>query len=359
MLLEQMFKERNSSKGTQNTYTQSVRFYEKLTGHTIDELIQIADHEETHNIRWKNTRTRQWLIEYRQWLHEKYYISTAQLYLTAVMVVYRHYEINIPKLPYFSKKHLKKSPPINYNDLPDREILNNCLQVSTPLIRSVILFISSSGLSRADVLNLRIKDYLDATSEYHTHPNSIKYAIQDMGDTDIIPTFHLRRQKTDYNYFTFCSHEACKTINAYLLTRKDKLTQDRPLFKINERYINTAFERLNTYFNLGKIGIYNRIRPHMLRKFHASQLAESGMSTEHINLLQGRKIKGVAHERYIRLNPDTIKEEYIQALPYLVIQDVNKYKSKVDLLTEENKMLQTKQDKITEILQRLDKLEKL
>jgi uncharacterized protein (UPF0335 family) len=114
------------------------------------------------------------------------------------------------------------------------------------------------------------------------------------------------------------------------------------------------FERLNGYFQLGKVGNYNRLRPHMLRKYHASQLAEAGMSTDHINLLQGRKLQGVAHESYIRINPETLRQEYINALPYIVIEDINKYKTEVETLTDENKELKTE---LTNIFERLEKLE--
>ena len=356
-VLEQLFHERNSSKSTQVTYTRSCRYYEEMTGHTIKELLDIADDEEYNNIRWKNTQTRKWILAYREWCYENYNVSTAQLYLTAILTIYRHFEITIPPLPYFSKKGLRRTPPINYNDLPDRELLSECLQVGTPLTRAIILFMSSSGMSRIDVLNLTINDYLEATSDYHDHQDSVKYAIKDMLEEDIIPTFKLRRQKTGQEYITFCSHEATKSINTYLLTRTEILTRDRPLFKINERYINMIFERLNGYFMLGKVGNYNRLRPHMLRKFHASQLAESGMSTEHINLLQGRKVQGVAHESYIRIKPDTLRDEYIKALPYLVIEDVNKYRTQTQILTEENKQLKQKQDKLNNILERLERLE--
>lgn len=357
MILEQFFKERNSSKSTRITYTRSVKYYENHTKHTIRECLDIADDEEYNNLRWKNTQTREWLLAYREWLYSEYNVSTAQLYLTAIITIYRHFEITIPPLPYYSTKHAKRSAPINYSDLPDRAILSECLQVASPLVRSIILFMSSSGMSRIDVLNLTINDWLNATSEYHNHDDSVKYAIRDMQDTDIIPTFHLSRQKTGQDYFTFCSHEATKSINSYLLTRTEILTRERPLFKINERYINMAFQRLNGYFQLGKVGGYNRLRPHTLRKYHASQLAESGMSTDHINLLQGRKVPGVAHESYIRIKPETLKEEYIQALPYLVIEDVNKYKSEVDVLREENQVLTEKKDKLNDILVRLEKLE--
>ena len=353
-ILEQFFNERNSSESTIYTYTRSVRYYETLTGHSIKECIDIADDEEYNNLRWKNTKTREWILEYRDWLYQKYNVSTAQLYLTAILTIYRHFEITIPPLPYYSKKGLKHTPPINYNDLPDREILTECLKVTSPLVRSLILFMSSSGISRIDVLNLTINDYLEATKDYHNHHDSVKYAIKDMRDQDIIPTFYLTRQKTGEDYFTFCSHEACKSINTYLLTRTEILHRDRPLFKINPRYINMIFERLNGYFQLGKCGNYNRLRPHMLRKYHASQLAESGMSTDHINLLQGRKVNGVAHEHYIRIKPETLREEYIKALPYLVVEDVNKYKTELESVKDENSELK---ENLRNIIGRIEKLE--
>ena len=359
-LLEQLHHERNHSRSTIITYDRSVRYYEKHTGHTMQECLDIADDEEYENIRWKNTKTREWLLSYREFLYGKYNVSTAQLYLTAIITIYRHFEITVPPLPYYSTKHLNRTSPINYSDLPDRQILSECLQVCTPVAKALILFMSSSGISRIDVLNLSINDYLEATSDFHNHNESVKYAIKDMLDQDIIPTFYLKRQKTGQDYFTFCSHEACKSINAYLLTRTEILHRDRPLFKIHERYLNMIFERLNGYFQLGKLSNgYNRLHPHMLRRYNATQLAEAGMSTDHINLLQGRKIQGVAHESYIRINPDTLRDEYIKALPYIVIEDVNKYKTEVDVLKDENQHLKQREDKLKSIMERLERLEQM
>jgi integrase len=276
-----------------------------------------------------------------------------------IISFYRHYEITIPALPYFSTKGLKHSTPINYDDLPDRELLQNVITAVPPLLRALILFISSSGVSRIDTLNMRIKDYLEATQDYHNQ-NSIRKAIHEMDETDIIPTFNLTRQKTSRDYFTFCSHEAVKSINSYLLTRKETLTPTRPLFKINDRYFNMVFERINNDFQLGKQpNGYNRLTPHMLRKYHASQLAESGMSTDHINLLQGRKVHGVAHQHYIRIKPETLREEYIQALPYLVIEDVNQYKTENTKLREENETYKSNLDSLWAELNNMKKRQNL
>ena len=352
MLLEQFFHERNSSPSTITTYTRVVRLYEEFTGKPLNELVDMADNEEYNNIRWKNTDTRRYILEYREYLFNKYNVSTAQLYLTAIITIYRHFEITIPPLPYYSTKHARKTEPLRYDQLLDRDILRECIQISSPVVQSIILFMSSSGMSRIDVLNLTIGDYLEATKDYHTHEDSVKYAIREMRDstTPIIPTFYLTRQKTGQKYFTFCSHEAVKHINAYLLTRTEILHRDKPLFKIHERYFNMIFERLNGHFCLGKVGNYNRIRSHMLRKYHASQLAEAGMTTDHINLLQGRKIPGVAHDVYIRIKPETLKNEYIEALPYLVISDEDRVKTELETVTEEKNRLEHRFDDMQEQL---------
>jgi integrase len=332
-MIERFHRERNHSQNTIKNYNRSIHYYEQLTQHTIEECIEIAETEEQNNIRWKNTQTRKWLLQYREQLYTKYNVTSAQTYLTVIITFYRHYEITIPTLPYYSTKHLRHTTPINYSDLPDRELLQECLLISNPLVRSLILFMSSSGVSRIDVLNLTIQDYLDATKDFHNHPESVKYAVKEMQDTDVVPTFHLRRQKTGQSYFTFCSHEACKSINDYILTRTDKLTRTQPLFKINKRYINTVFERLNDYLMLGKVGNYNRLRPHMLRKYHASQLNQGKykLSLDEVDVLQGRA-KDSTRASYFLSNPEDLKRKYCLNMGELLILEAEKKGNDSELL---------------------------
>ena len=357
-ILERFFHERNSSQSTVTTYTRVVGIYEKFTSKHLNELLELADDEEYHNIRWKNTDTRRYIITFREFLYGKYNVSTAKLYLTAIITIYRHFEITIPPLPYYSTKHAKRTEPLLPEQLLDRDILRECIRISSPVVKSLILFMSSSGMSRIDVLNLTIQDYLEATKDYHSHQESVKYAIREMRDypEPIIPEFHLTRQKTGQQYVTFCSHEAVKSINAYLLTRTETLTRNLPLFKIHERYFNTIFERLNEHFQLGKVGNWNRIRSHMLRKYHASQLAEAGMTTDHINLLQGRKIPGIAHETYIRIKPETLREEYIEALPYIVISDEDRVKTELEQVTDRKDELEQKYDNMMSRIEALENM---
>ena len=73
------------------------------------------------------------------------------------------------------------------------------------------------------------------------------------------------------------------------------------------------FKEINDQLGLGTAGPYSRFAPHMLRRYHATQLAEAGMGSDMINLLEGRKVHGVAHQSYIRIKPEVLKKQYIDA----------------------------------------------
>ena len=321
-----MFRERNSAESTQTTYWRSVNYFEKLTGQDIITLLEIAETQEENNIRWKNCNLRQWLIEYREWCYKNYKIPTAKLYLTAIITLFRHYEITVEHLPYYSTKKGQNSIPINPDQLVDREILRLCIDTSNPLLRAIVLLMSSCGVSRIDTLNLTIQDYLNATG-YNN--------LQDIPD-DMIPTWNIRRQKTGVEYYTFSSPESTRAINAYLLTRQDT-KPETPLFDVHERYFSDLFKHRNDELGLGKNGQYSRFAPHMLRRYHATQLIEAGLSENKVNLLQGRRVTGIAYNSYIKIKPSKLREEYIQALPYIVIEETQRYKTELENVKEENK----------------------
>ena len=79
---------------------------------------------------------------------------------------------------------------------------------------------------------------------------------------------------------------------------------------------------------MGKVGHYNRFRPHMLRKFHSSNLFNNnqgeeedekiGLTMDQIDALQGRG-KGDTRSVYFMDNPDVLRKAYIRALPLITI----------------------------------------
>lgn len=175
-------------------------------------------------------------------------------------------------------------------------------------------------------LSLTIGDYIEALSEYLPKRDMDIFNVIDYlnGVDDVVPTFSILRKKTNKYYLTYCSPEAVKAINAYLLLRDKPLTEDSPLFRISRTYMVQSFEMINDTLGLGRVGKYRRFRSHMLRKFHASALYNSGMSLDKVNDLQG-KTKNKTDAAYFMTNPDDLKYEYIKHLPAVTINtDVEK-----------------------------------
>jgi len=354
--LEKFFTDRNLSDKTRVGYNRTLQQFEKITNKTLPELLQIANTERNND--WGNTQLLQWLITYRNHVYNEYKEKTADLYLGRVKAVFRHYHIPVSKLPYFSTKHTRKSEEIDYEDLPNREMLKKAIELKSPLLKAVTLFMSSSGFSKIDTLALNVSQYLDATREYH-HCNDIYQAIQLMEDQDVVPTFKLNRHKTGETYRTFASPEAIKAINIYLMSREDTLNLESKIFKISESYINDIFQQTNDTLGFGRVNDRRRFTPQMLRSYQATQLSEAGMNDSHIDLIQGRKPQSVARKSYIRVKRESLKEEYIRCLPYLVVEDISKVKTKLDLVTEEKESLEIENEELKKQNARIDNLEKL
>ena len=246
---------------------------------------------------------------------------------------------------------MQKPQPIYFKDLPDKEIIKEAVSIASPFMNAVILFICSSGCGRAETLNLTIQDYIDALSEYVPRRSRNIYEIIDITNENdnIVPTFNIRRLKTNKYYTTYCSPEAVKSINAYLLTRTDHLTNESTLFKTHPQYLINNFQKINDYLGLGKVGKYNRFRSHMLRKFHASALYNDGMSLDKVNDLQG-KAKNKTDQAYFLVNPEDLKYDYIQHLPAVTInKEVEKLSIKSPEFAQmenENEVLKSELDEL-------------
>lgn len=229
-------------------------------------------------------------------------------------------------MPKVNDKNIQKPPPIYFKDLPDKEVIREAFQISSPLMKAIILFSCSSGCARTETLGLTIGDYIEALAEYlPRHRMDIFEVIDYLQDVDdVVPTFSILRKKTNKYYLTYCSPEAVKAINAYLLLRDKPVIDESPLFQISRTYMVQSFEMINDTLGFGRVGRYRRFRSHMLRKFHASALYNDGMSIDKVNDLQG-KAKNKTDAAYFMTNPDDLKYEYIQHLPAVTINtDVEK-----------------------------------
>ena len=352
-LFNNFCKERNLSPGSVKIYQHALTRYTEFNGMTLQELLDEADNEEDQRIRWKHRQLKTRLIDFRKYLIEYGYAKeTINTIMKRVTTFYRHYEIEIHHLP---RTNIQSNVEIR---LPNRDDLKLAVESSQPLMKSLILFLVSSGMSKVDCLKLTIQDFIVATSDYH-NTNDINEVLNILNNRDdIIPTFALTRTKTNKFHYTFCSPEATSSIVNYLNSRTDKLTPDSPLFKVSYHWLTVKFENINEQLNLGITtgNDYAILRCHTLRKYHATTLRNHGMSIDIINSLQG-KAKNKVDRAYFVDTPEVLKERYMEHVDCLYILDTNRYKSENEQLREQNAEYKQKEEKIQDILARLERLE--
>ena len=225
-------------------------------------------------------------------------------------------------------------------------------------------------MTRSDVLSLTVKDFIEATKDYH-NCNTIQETVKTLldNDNDIIPTFQLRRAKNNKYFITFISPEATVEICKYLILRDKRnhkyhrplLTDIDRLFKIHRATYIDKFTEINKQLNDKKAGTYGQFRGHNLRKFHATQLEKCGMSRYHINTLQGKSNNSV-DDVYFITDTEKLRNEYIKALQgvliYTEVKEINQYSPEYQKLELENKQFKEREDRLNKILDRLEQLEK-
>lgn len=358
-ILNEIHHAKAHQKSAKKIYKNAVKQYCKYHQLSLEELLNEADTEEEQGIRWKNRKLKQRLIDFRQYLIENYKKNTIHSYFNAIRAIYNYFEIEIHELPTLNNKNLNIPEPINYVDLPNKEIIKKALEIADPRMKALILFQSSSGCAKRETLNLTIQDFIEATNLYHNF-NNIYNVIDALKDReDVVPMFRLKRQKTNKHYYTFCSPEAVNALIAYLSTMENELKPTDKLFPIHEDYVTILFIELNNILKLGKKGTYNRFRSHMLRKFHASQLYNSGLTLEEIDALQGRG-KDATHSSYFLEDPEKLRQKYIEHMDAVTINlDVNNLDIKSQEYLELEQKYHEKEDQFKNMEERLSNVEKM
>ena len=377
--LEQFFTERGTAESTRQHYRASVKIYEKLSNKSLDSLIEEADAEEDNGIRWKKRTVKQRLVDFRNYLYNNKSEGTARQYLADVQTIYRHYEIELQPLPNFAAKNsIDKTYEMSFEDILTKEELIDGFHEANNTVKCIILFASSSGLSKVDIFNTTVRDFIEGCG---CKGNNLIEDLQELKNQQhVIPTFRGFRQKTKKPYLTFCSPEASRYIIQYLIGRNAKielayqrgeseykcLCLDDKLFDISETHFARCLREINEKLNFGIIGKHSKFRCHMLRKYHATTLVnvENGFTVEEIDTLQGRS-QDKTHRAYFHNSKDKLYKKYLECVDELMlfesIHDVDK--AEFERLKVENaaysSKLEEQQEKINQIISNQRELEKM
>ena len=296
---KQFCNDRNIKKSTVDGYSVALNQYVDFQGMSINNLLKEAFNDEEKRIPLKDRKLKKRLLDFRNHLlNSSLSSNSAKTYFSKVKTFYMHFEIEIPYLPTIQ---FDNDYETNYYDLPTRKHIRDALESVSVDLKAVILFMSSSGTAKAETLSLTVRDFIEASNEYH-NGGSIKKVLDVLdGRDDVVPTFYLKRIKTDKYYYTFCSPEASQMIVKYLKTRPNLKNNDF-LFDFTDATLINRFRQINDSNGWGCKGKYRFFRTHTLRKFHASNI---GLSAEYIDALQGRS-KNPIEEK----DKEVVKQEF-------------------------------------------------
>lgn len=311
-LFKRFCRERNIRESTANGYESALKHYLRFHKRGLDDLIEEAMKDEIDKVPLKDRRIKKRLLNYRSYLLKSNCSpNTVKTYFTKVKTFYLHFDIEIPHLPDAKYNKLYET---NYLDLPSKEHIRQACEIVPLDLKAVILFMASSGTAKAETLSLTVDQFVRGTSQYH-NGGSLSVILETLSHKrNVVPTFYLKRIKTDKYYYTFCSPEATNYIVKYLQTRQDLELSDK-LFDFTAAKLLNKFQEINDRMGWGFKGKYRFFRAHTLRKFHASNI---GLSAEYIDELQGRS-KNYVHETYIKTNPDKLKRIYKSAMSNVMI----------------------------------------
>lgn len=320
-MLDKMAKERNIRDSSAKGYMSTIKMYTEFNQMQLYDLIDEALKEQDAHIPLRESKLKQRLLDYRNYLMNISDMSskTVKTYFSKMLTVYRHFECEIPIIPMAQYKHEYVT---TYSDLPTLDHLRQALEVSPVDLRAAICFQASSGSAKAETLQLTVRQFFQGVQEYHdlsfsedeeTLEKILKVLEHKLAEYElIVPTFYLERIKTKKFYYTFCSPEACKWIVMDLKNRIGKTNVQEflnsQLFDFSPSLLLTRYQEVNDYFKWGHKGKFRFFRSHVLRKWNASNIQ---MTSEDIDNIQGRA-KDVVHEAYIKVKPERLKKTYME-----------------------------------------------
>lgn len=352
--LNQLFLERNIKKSTRHLYIIAWNHYCELHKLSADELINETAQEEIERIPHFQMKIKERLIQYRQYLQDKNYKpGSINKFVSLVISTYNHFELWTP--------NNIKQIPVEQKDaviLPKEDIRQALSCTNNLTLQAVILTILSGGFRLSDLVNIQVKDFINATSKYH-HSSNIYDAYNEMKyKDDIIPQWHIQTVKTRKRYHTFSSPESTKKILQMLKQRmaKETIHEDDKLFNTAKETVSQNIKHLNNNMGWGKVGTYAYLRCHNLRKTFSTILAESNVDPNCRRLMLSHSINKL-DITYVNYSVELLYKEYLKALPHLLIY------SEVDVISvsdseleeferikSEYKLLKEEMDKIKQLL---------
>ncbi|MDW7725791.1 MAG: tyrosine-type recombinase/integrase [Candidatus Methanoperedens sp.] len=357
--VNQWFELGSVAESTRVIYGIYIRFFCECAGKTPSELIEESINETKAGLLISERNTGDYLTKFKKLLNEKKYAPKTQaLAISTVKSFYKAFDIQLPSSLCRVRKTLPQRE--NQNFLTRKDIIKLVTNAKNLREKAIILCMASSGMARAEIISLRVKD--------------ITY------DANNIGTVRIRREKAQVDYTTFISPEATQAIRNYF----DERNRDPETgVKSKNDYVFVTYGHgshggkggklcgrtfLKNFNELGKqLGYGNgegfliKSRSHALRKYFASTLENAGMPKNKIDFMLGHTPNG-NDLAYFQTDIEKLRDLYIKYLPVITFEKTIEVRSldtkdaeRLETLEKENEKLKTEIQGAQELKDRMTK----
>ena len=316
-LIDNFHRRARHSPATVKAYRIVFNRYGKFHNMSLCELLDEAIEEQEQRLPISRLSIYDRILDFRDFMMENYKENTALSSESKIKTFYRYNRVEIPFIPPVNARTLRRSDVIGFEDLPTKEELRLALEFADDNLKLWILVLISTGASRADAKLMTNRAFFEGTRSYH-EKDDFEDALKYLADCDdVVCAFRLFRQKTNRPYYAFLNPECVREIARVKLKQKD-FDLDAPLLRYNLNHLTDKFRRLNDYLGFGEVAGFSRLRPHMIRKFHASYLNQGALedallNRDDIDSLHGRVINKT-RETYFKENPEYLKLKYVSVM---------------------------------------------
>lgn len=273
--------------------------------------------------------------------------NTRRCYFTAVRNFYKR---NYVELQFFRGDGPSTRTVVEGRRAASKEDIAKMLEVASPRVRALILFIKDTGLAESDVAGLKLKDL----------------GVKDVSEIFTLKTpipLILNRKKTGRRTVTFIGPESFKAVKNTLQIRKigspeihirkhskkrrtklmtpEVLTLESPVFRsYDKRALKTGkIKHLSPHaisVIIRRVAILAEIwepgfSAHALRRFFQTNLETSGMNPNWIKKMMGHALKG-SEEPYSQPEVEMLRDAYQKSYGHLAISETVEQKSRVEAL---------------------------
>ena len=304
----------NTSENTKLAYLQSVKKYEEFHGTTIEALVNEALEEQTNQVPTHLLKIIERLEDFQEYLiNEDYVIGTIKNHITKIKSVYHKNRIDIPYIEPVNPKRTKRREYIEYKDVLTKDELKCALKHMRLPAQARAMVMIQGGLSNNECEQLKTRAFIDETRKYHHKDDDVEALIW-LSENPIIWVTKLIRVKTAKPYYAVVGAEAVNKIADAKLYElelpKNKGRIPDKLLNTNIRAFGKTCRDVNKKCNFGLVAEESKLRPHNLRRFHATYIRGGVLSYEEksqitlaeIDEMQGRG-KTSVQDTYIKSNP--------------------------------------------------------